>query len=41
MHLRYINGQLDNSGEAVAIEKGDVTYKSVCRSCWNNARKGR
>ena len=33
-HLRYINGKLDTSNDQVAIEKGDVTYKSVCRKHW-------
>lgn len=41
MHLRYIDGELDKSGNSVAIEKGNVTYKSVCRPCWNNVRKER
>jgi hypothetical protein len=26
----------DTSEESVAIETGDVTYKSVCRKCWMN-----
>jgi thymidine kinase len=33
-HLRYINGKPDASNEQVAIEKGNVTYKSVCRKHW-------
>lgn len=41
MHLRYVDGELDKSGNSVAIEKGNVTYKSVCRPCWNNVRKER
>lgn len=41
MHLRYIDGELDKSGNSVAIEKGNITYKSVCRPCWNNVRKER
>lgn len=30
-HVRFVNGTVDISGTSVAIEKGDVTYKSVCR----------
>ena len=41
MHLRYIDGELDKSGNSVAIEKGNITYKSVCRPCWNNVHKER
>ena len=37
-HLRYINGKLDTSNEQVAIEKDDVTYKSVCRKHWMEAK---
>lgn len=40
-HLRYINGILDRSTESVAIEKGKVTYKSVCRKHWMQAKQGR
>lgn len=35
-HIRYINGNIDASNESVAIETGNVTYKSVCRKCWRN-----
>lgn len=38
-HLRYINGILDNSSESVAIEKGNITYTSVCRKHWMLAKK--
>lgn len=34
MHVRYIDGKVDTSGEAIAVEKGNVTYESVCRKCW-------
>ena len=34
MHLRYIDGKLDKDGTLVALETGNVTYKSVCRKCW-------
>lgn len=33
-HARYINGVKDNSGQSVVIDKGDITYKSVCRKHW-------
>ena len=33
-HLRLIDGKLDTSKNAVAIEKGNITYESVCRRCW-------
>ena len=33
-HLRYVNGELDKSKESVAIEKDNITYKSVCRQHW-------
>jgi thymidine kinase len=35
-HIRYINGNIDNSETSVAIETGNVSYKSVCRKCWRN-----
>ena len=34
-HVRFINGEPDYSGKSVAIEQGDVTYKSVCRKHWS------
>lgn len=33
-HVRYIDGVVDRSGKSIAIEQGDVTYKSVCRKHW-------
>ena len=39
VHLRYIDGQVDTSKEAGAIEKGNVTYRAVCRKCWREATK--
>jgi len=33
-HLRYVNNIPDSSNETVAIEKDNVTYKSVCRWHW-------
>lgn len=35
LHMRFIDGKPDIGGAATAIEKGNVTYKSVCRKCWN------
>lgn len=35
-HVRFINGEFDCSGKSVAIEQGDITYKSVCRRHWKN-----
>ena len=37
-HIRYIDGKRDNSEEPVAIETGNVSYKSVCRKCWMNKK---
>lgn len=37
MHIRYIDGKPDKSGQQVAIEQGNVTYKSVCRKHWYQA----
>lgn len=34
MHARFVNGKRDKSGKSVAIEKGEVTYMSVCRKHW-------
>lgn len=39
MHIRYIDGQVDTSGAAIAVEKGNVTYESVCRKCWKLAHE--
>lgn len=38
LHLRFIDGKVDKSGKSVAIEKGSITYKAVCRKCWNRER---
>lgn len=35
LHMRFIDGKVDKGGASTAIEKGNVTYKSVCRKCWN------
>lgn len=40
LHNRYIDGKLDISKEQVAIEKGNITYKAVCRKHWLNTLKG-
>lgn len=41
MHLRYVNDKIDIGGNTIAIEKGDITYKSVCRKCWKKAQSER
>lgn len=33
-HVRYVDGVRQVNGETVAIETGNVTYKSVCRKHW-------
>jgi thymidine kinase len=33
-HIRYIDGVRETDGKSVAIETGNVTYKSVCRKHW-------
>ena len=35
-HIRYIDGVRETDGKSVAIETGNVTYKSVCRKHWLN-----
>lgn len=41
LHNRYINGKLDTNCQQVAIEKGNITYKAVCRQHWLNTLKGK
>lgn len=38
-HLRYIDGVLDIKGASKIAENKFVTYKSVCRSCWNQNQR--
>jgi thymidine kinase len=33
-HIRYIDGIRETDGKSVAIETGNITYKSVCRKHW-------
>ena len=33
-HARYIDGVRVRTGDSVAIEKGNVTYKALCRKHW-------
>ena len=33
-HKRFIDGKPDNSTKSVVIDKGNVTYLSVCRKHW-------
>ena len=35
-HIRYIDGVRDTGDKSVAIETGNVTYKSVCRKHWKS-----
>lgn len=37
-HARYVNGVRDKSGKSVAIERGNVTYKALCRKHWRTER---
>ena len=39
LHMRFIDGKPDTNKDAVAIEKGNVTYKSICRKCWSKYGK--
>lgn len=39
MHVRYVNGKVDDSPRPIAVEKGNVTYASVCRKCWKKIRE--
>lgn len=39
LHMRFIDGKPDTNKDAVAIEKGNVTYKSICRKCWGKYGK--
>lgn len=34
MHLRYTNGEIDYDPDSIAVQKGNVDYKSVCRKCF-------
>lgn len=38
-HLRYIDGCLDTSQQPICIEKGNITYMSVCRKHWQQQLK--
>lgn len=35
-HKRFIDGKPDNSSKSVVIDKGNVTYLSVCRKHWRD-----
>ena len=39
MHVRYVDGKVDTSRKTIAVEKGNITYESVCRKCWKKARE--
>lgn len=34
MHLRYTDGAIDYEPESIKVEKGNVSYKAVCRKCF-------
>lgn len=36
MHVRFLDGRPVIGDKTVSIEKGNVTYKSVCRECFKN-----
>lgn len=38
VHSRYIDGKIDKSGKSVVIEKGQISYKSLCFDCWKKER---
>ena len=38
-HIRKIDGKIDTTDVAIAVEKGNITYEAVCRQCWKSARK--
>lgn len=38
MHLRFVKGEPDTTDTSVVIESDDVTYKSVCRKCWQECK---
>lgn len=38
-HVRYVDGKLDIGTEPIVIEKGKVTYKSVCYRHWQQLRQ--
>ena len=33
-HIRYINGEIAKNQSGIMVEKGKITYKSLCRQCW-------
>lgn len=38
-HLRYIEGVLDRGGASKVAESDFVSYKAVCRNCWNQNQR--
>lgn len=36
VNARFIDGKICTTGDAIAIEKGNITYKSMCYSCFKN-----
>lgn len=39
MHVRYVDGKVDIAGQPIAVEKGNVTYASLCRQCWKKTQE--
>ena len=38
MHVRYVDGRVDTNPKPYAIEKGNITYESVCRKCYKRIK---
>lgn len=36
VNARLVNGVITTDGEAIAIDKGTVSYKAMCWHCWQN-----
>ena len=34
VNARFVDGKLCTTGDVVAIEKGEITYKAMCHSCY-------
>ena len=39
VNVRFVDGKLTTSGSSVAIEKGNVTYKPMCYTCFSKLKK--
>ena len=36
VNARFVNGVLTTEGKAIAIDKGEVSYKAMCWHCWQD-----